>query len=45
MLTFSRHAAMYNLLCVCEGGLDCSNEHAKTAVEDTPDVEDIHLES
>ena len=31
--------------CGCEGGLDCSNEHTKTEVEDTPDDEDDHLES
>ena len=29
----------------CEGGLDCSNEQTKTAMEDIPDDEDDHLES
>ena len=33
------------IFCGCEGGLDCSNEHTKTAVEDIPDDEDEHLVS
>ena len=47
MFMFSRHAAMYNLepvFCGSGGGLDCSNEHTKTAVEHIPDDEDDHLE-
>ena len=39
MFMFSCHAALYNILRV-DGGLDCSNEHTKMAVEDIPDTED-----
>ena len=41
----SRAMLPCTIFCGCECGLDCSNEHAKTAVEVTPDDEDIHLES
>ena len=41
----SRTLLPCTIFCGCEGGLDCSNEHTKTAVEDTPDDEDEHLES
>ena len=36
---------MLNYAYAGEGGLDCLNDHTKTAVEDTPDDEDEHLES
>ena len=41
----SRGMLPCSILCECEGGLGCSNEHTKTAVEDVPDDEDDHLES
>ena len=41
----SRAMLPCTICCGYEGGLDCSNEHTKTSVEDIPDDEDDHLES
>ena len=42
-LSCSRAMLPCTIFCGCEGGLDCSNEHTKTAVEDIPDAEDDHF--
>ena len=39
----SRAVLPCTIWCGCAGGLDCSNEHTKTAVEHIPDDEDDHL--
>ena len=40
----SRTMLSCTILCGCEGGLDCSNEHTNTAVEDIPDDGHDYLE-